>query len=124
MEHNRLGVMGHYYGGMLDVYTDLTKQCANFGGHIEVVEVDQLSALRREVGDADIADRVAAFRDQFDVRDDVPKAELERGRPDERCDGPARVRTRPRLAVLLLHGHGRRAETRTRSAPSSSAAHC
>ena len=28
MEHNRLGVMGHYYGGMLDIYTDLTQQCA------------------------------------------------------------------------------------------------
>src|SRR5213080_1128477 len=25
MEHNRLGVMGHYYGGMLDIYSDLTQ---------------------------------------------------------------------------------------------------
>jgi L-arabinose isomerase len=24
MEHNRLGLMGHYYGGMLDIYSDLT----------------------------------------------------------------------------------------------------
>ena len=44
MEHNRLGVMGHYYGGMLDVYSDLTLQCATFGGHIEIVEVDELAA--------------------------------------------------------------------------------
>ena len=49
MEHNRLGVMGHYYGGMLDIYSDLTQQCAYFGGHIEVVEVDELAALRRQV---------------------------------------------------------------------------
>src|SRR5581483_6358411 len=35
MEHNRLGLMGHYYGGMLDIYSDLTRQCAAFGGHIE-----------------------------------------------------------------------------------------
>ena len=48
MEHNRLGVMGHYYGGMLDVYSDLTLQCATFGGHIEIVEVDELAALRGE----------------------------------------------------------------------------
>src|SRR6185312_940626 len=46
MEHNRLGVMGHYYGGMLDVYSDLTLQCATFGGHIEMLEVDELAALR------------------------------------------------------------------------------
>src|SRR5215470_7988502 len=25
LEHNRLGVMGHYYGGMLDIYSDLTQ---------------------------------------------------------------------------------------------------
>ena len=49
MEHNRLGVMGHYYGGMLDIYSDLTQQCAHFGGHIEVIEVDELAALRRQV---------------------------------------------------------------------------
>jgi L-arabinose isomerase len=24
MEHNRLGLMGNYYGGMLDIYSDLT----------------------------------------------------------------------------------------------------
>ena len=22
MEHNRLGILGHHYGGMLDIYTD------------------------------------------------------------------------------------------------------
>src|SRR5438270_7681286 len=42
MEHNRLGVMGHYYGGMLDIDTDLTTQCATFGTHIDTIEVDAL----------------------------------------------------------------------------------
>ena len=41
--------MGHYYCGMLDIYSDLTQQCAHFGGHMEIVEVDELAALRREV---------------------------------------------------------------------------
>src|SRR6185437_7698667 len=54
MEHNRLGLMGHYYGGMLDIYSDLTCQCAAFGGHIEILEVDELVALRREVSATDI----------------------------------------------------------------------
>jgi L-arabinose isomerase len=40
MEHNRLGVMGHYYNGMLDIYSDLTQQCASFGGHIEIFDLD------------------------------------------------------------------------------------
>ena len=61
MEHNRLGLMGHYYGGMLDIYSDLTLQCATFGGHIELLEVDELAALRRDVPDAAIEERVAAL---------------------------------------------------------------
>jgi L-arabinose isomerase len=61
MEHNRLGVMGHYYGGMLDVYSDLTLQCAAFGGHVEIVEVDELAALRGEVSALEIESRRANF---------------------------------------------------------------
>jgi len=67
MEHNRLGVMGHYYGGMLDIYSDLTQQCAYFGGHIEMLEVDELADLRRKVSRQEISDRLQVFRDSFDV---------------------------------------------------------
>ena len=78
MEHNRLGVMGHYYGGMLDIYSDLTQQCAAFGGHVEMIEVDELAALRREVRKAEIRSRVAEFRRVFDIQSDCPMSELER----------------------------------------------
>jgi L-arabinose isomerase len=78
MEHNRLGVMGHYYSGMLDIYSDLTKQCASFGGHIEIVEVDELAGIRREVPSNEIAARVAHFYDAFDIQADCSEAELER----------------------------------------------
>lgn len=78
MEHNRLGVMGHYYGGMLDIYSDLTQQCAFFGGHIEILEVDELTALRAAVTPAEIADRVALFHETFEVQSDCAAEELER----------------------------------------------
>ena len=78
MEHNRLGVMGHYYGGMLDIYSDFTQQCAYLGGHIEILEVDELAALCREVCDVDIEKRVAEFRAAFDVQPDCAEEELER----------------------------------------------
>ncbi len=78
MEHNRLGIMGHYYGGMLDIYSDLTQHCAYFGGHIEVVEVDELAELRRHVSAAEISDRREQFQDTFDVQPDCDKEELDR----------------------------------------------
>jgi L-arabinose isomerase len=78
MEHNRLGVMGHYYGGMLDIYSDLTQHCAVFGGHIEIIEVDELADLRRSVSAEEISSRVQIFRDSFEVQPDCPEPELER----------------------------------------------
>jgi L-arabinose isomerase len=78
MFHNRLGLMGHYYCGMLDIYSDLTQQCAHFGGHMEIIEVEELAALRREVTPAQIAERVAHFATAFDVQADCVQAELER----------------------------------------------
>jgi L-arabinose isomerase len=78
MVHNRMGLMGHYYGGMLDIYSDTTLQCAVFGGHIEILEVDELAALRRGVTEEQIAARLAHFHDTFDVQDDCSRDELER----------------------------------------------
>jgi len=78
MFHNRLGLMGHYYCGMLDIYSDTTLQCATFGGHLEIVEVDDLAALRREVSVAQIKQRVSYFKKVFAVQPDCSSAELER----------------------------------------------
>ncbi len=78
MEHNRLGVMGHYYGGMLDIYTDLTQQAIQFGGHVEILEVDELASLRSEVSEGEVHDRVAMFHEAFEVEKDCPPEELKR----------------------------------------------
>ncbi|MGH9618934.1 MAG: arabinose isomerase, partial [Bryobacteraceae bacterium] len=78
LENNRLGVMGHYYSGMLDIYSDLTEQCVTFGGHIEHIEVDELSALRELICESQIRERVAHFRAVFDVQPDCLAEELDR----------------------------------------------
>ncbi len=78
MQYNRLGCMGHYYSGMLDIYTDLTLQSACFGGHIEMIEVDELSALRKAVSSSALKQRVQLFYEVFDVQPDCPVEELER----------------------------------------------
>ncbi len=78
MAHNRMGAMGHYYNGMLDIYSDFTQQIVFFGGHIEIIEVDELSALRKEVSESAISNRVFEFQKLFDIQADCSIFELER----------------------------------------------
>ena len=78
MRDNRLGVLGHYYGGMLDVYSDLTQQSAVFGTHIELLEMCELHALREAVSSDDMQGEIERFREKFDVSDECDSAELER----------------------------------------------
>jgi len=78
MSHNRLGVMGNYYSGMLDIYSDLTRQCAVFGGHVEVIEVDELSSLCQQVSDSEVEEMVKEFETTFDVQKDCSVLELKR----------------------------------------------
>ncbi len=77
MFHNRLGLMGHYYSGMLDIYSDLTQQLVQFGGHIELLEVDELTNLRQEVGEESIDERVEYLHQIFDVQSDCSQADLQ-----------------------------------------------
>ena len=77
MEGNRLGLLGHYYGGMLDIYSDTTLQCAKFGTHIEILEVDELAARRREVSADEIAERRRDFAAAFEIQPDCPAADLD-----------------------------------------------
>ena len=74
----RLGLMGHYYSGMLDIMTDVTLVSIVFGTHVEIVEVDELSALAADVKETEIARRVEEFQSAFDVQADCPPEELRR----------------------------------------------
>ena len=78
MFYNRLGCMGHYYSGMLDIYTDLTQQLAHFGGHMELIEVEELASLRKEVTNAEMKDRLKRFYEVFEVQDDCTAEDLEK----------------------------------------------
>jgi L-arabinose isomerase len=77
MAFNRLGCIGHYYSGMLDIYSDLTKQYAYFGGHIELLEVEELVAFRKTVTSEEVQQRVDLFYEKFDVQNDCSREDLE-----------------------------------------------
>jgi len=67
LEHCCLGLMGYYYSGMLDVGTDLVQVSGRFEIHLEMLEVDQLTAFRQEVDPDDVQERVEVFRSVFGV---------------------------------------------------------
>ncbi len=70
--------MGHYYSGMLDIMTDETLLSIAFGTHVELLEVDELSALCAEADEGSIARRVDEFHTAFDMQPDCAPEELRR----------------------------------------------
>jgi len=78
LRNNRLGILGHYYCGMLDVYTDTTQQSAVFGTHIELLEMCELKKYRDAVTDAQVQEKIQEFHTAFDVASECETAEIER----------------------------------------------
>jgi len=78
MRNNRLGVLGHYYCGMLDVYSDLTMQSAVFGTHIELLEMCELKKYRDEATEIQVQSKIEEFATAFDVAPECENYEIER----------------------------------------------
>jgi L-arabinose isomerase len=76
LSHTRIGLMGHYYSGMLDIATDLTQLAITFGCHMEWLEVDELSQMRLQVSASDSRLRAEEFCREFEVQPDCPEAEM------------------------------------------------
>ncbi|GAA3236684.1 L-fucose/L-arabinose isomerase family protein [Nonomuraea helvata] len=77
LRHGRHGLMGHLYPGMLDVSTDLTLVSANFGGHVEVLEFDDLRVRVEKVTDAEVAAKRAEAEKIFELAESVNEVDLE-----------------------------------------------
>jgi len=71
LRRGRHGLMGHLYPGMLDVSTDLTLVSAHFGGHMEVLEFDDLRVRVEKVTDAEAAAKKKEAADVFALDDSV-----------------------------------------------------
>jgi L-arabinose isomerase len=81
MRYNRMGCIGNYYSGMLDIYTDLTLHYARFGGHMEILGIEALANLRKTVTDRERNERLDLFRETFDIQpgchpDDLAEAAI------------------------------------------------
>jgi L-arabinose isomerase len=77
MKNSRVGVMGHYYNGMLDVYSDITMLAAAFGCHFELIEFGVLKKLRENVSAVEINSEISRFKNWFTVSEECSYDELE-----------------------------------------------
>ncbi len=74
----RVGILGRYYNGMLDVYTDVTRLASVFGCHFELIEMDQLKQRRDDVETDDVRQKLSQLQKEFRVSPECGKEELER----------------------------------------------
>ncbi|MEV8405710.1 L-fucose/L-arabinose isomerase family protein [Streptomyces niveus] len=72
----RHGLMGHLYPGMYDVSTDLTMVPANLGGHVEVLEFDDLRVRAPGVGETAVSAKLAETRAAFEIAESVVEEDL------------------------------------------------
>ena len=76
LRHGRHGLMGHLYPGMLDVSTDLTLVSANLGGHVEVLELDDLRVRVSAVTAAQEDERMALASGIFGIDETVQEEDF------------------------------------------------
>lgn len=67
MRRNKVGLLGHYYNGMLDIYSDLTAHSIVFGNYFEHIEIDELQEIRNRVSDLEISDKKKQIYEEFTV---------------------------------------------------------
>jgi len=76
MRDARHGLMGHLYPGMMDVSTDPTLITRNLGGHVEVLEFDDLRERVPGPAEAAVAGKLAEARAVFELDASVVEEDL------------------------------------------------
>ncbi|TCM49408.1 L-fucose/L-arabinose isomerase family protein [Kribbella sp. VKM Ac-2568] len=71
LRHGRHGLLGHLYPGMMDVITDPTLVSAQLGGHVEILEIDDLRVRVEKVTEAETEARMKVAQDVFTLDDSV-----------------------------------------------------
>ncbi len=73
---NRVGLLGHYYCGMLDIYSDLTVHSAQLGTHFELLEMAELLDKSRTVSPDLLERKVNEIHEYFDIQSDCSETSI------------------------------------------------
>jgi L-arabinose isomerase len=79
LRHGRHGLLGHLYPGMMDVSADPTLVTGQLGGHVEILEIDDLRVRVEQVTDAETDARVKMAREIFSLDGSVVEEDFRWG---------------------------------------------
>lgn len=104
LRHSRLGLMGQYYGGMLDVSTDLAQVSGRLGIYSQMLEAEELAAAREAVTAIQLDAEVTRFNTFFQIDADTTNTELQRAARTSAA--LTRLVTDHQLDMLAYYGRG------------------
>jgi L-arabinose isomerase len=78
LKTTNIGVVGHYYNGMYDVYSDMTNLSAKFGVRFNVLEVCELAASLPTVTEVECRQKRAQVADSLTIDPAYEEYELQR----------------------------------------------
>jgi len=78
LRETRVGTLGHYYGGMLDIYSDMTQLASVFGCHFEILEMTTLNKYHKSVSEEETKTKLNQFHQDFNVDASCEENELTR----------------------------------------------
>jgi L-arabinose isomerase len=79
LRHGRHGLLGHLYPGMMDVSADPTLVTGQLGGHVEILEIDDLRVRVEQVTDEETDARMKMAREIFSLDDSVVEEDFRWG---------------------------------------------
>lgn len=88
---SRFGFLGHTYGGMLDLYSDLTMLQAQTGLHVQVLEMSDLERLLKDVTPQEAQAKRLQVDEMFQISGDSPSDPIARKPTEEQMEWSCRV---------------------------------
>lgn len=91
MRTSRFGFLGNTYGGMLDLYSDLTLVQAQTGLYVQVLEMSDLERLLKDVTPQEIEAKRVEAAEMFQISGDSPSDPIARKPTGEQMEWSCRV---------------------------------
>jgi L-arabinose isomerase len=91
LQHARFGFLGNNYSGMLDMYSDFTMLQAQFGIHVEILEMCDLNHYLSEVAKEEVDQKLEEIKTFFKIVGDSPSDPIAKKPTQEQLEWSAKI---------------------------------